>query len=192
MEISFRDAATVIHGMGFGALLLLLFSGAAVGLYAMAFTTSVAVSSRERRLLSGYLAVMAALGWIAVLIGAYVIYPWYRAGPPAGTIDLAGYPRSLLMSSPSTSGWHEIGMEWKEHFAWFAPMGLTAAAYICGVYGERLRILKGLRNAVVALVVLAFVATAVAGFFGAMLNKFAPVRGGGNITLMRGESDGTR
>ena len=43
---------------------------------------------------------------------------------------------------------------------------------------------------VMALAVMAFVATAVAGAFGAMLNKFAPVRGGTTIVIMKGETHG--
>jgi len=42
-----------------------------------------------------------------------------------------------------------------------------------------------MRNAVIGLVTLAFFAAATAGFFGAMLNKNAPVRGGANIILMQ-------
>lgn len=43
--------------------------------------------------------------WFAVFSGAYVVYPWYRAVPPAGTTDLALYPRLLLLSNPHTSAW---------------------------------------------------------------------------------------
>jgi len=64
-----------------------------------------------------------------------VIYPWYRAVPPAGAA-LAGYPQRLLMSNPATSGWHDIGMEWKEHIAWLAPISLTACAYVFWRYGR--------------------------------------------------------
>jgi hypothetical protein len=39
----------------------------------------------------------------------------------------------------------------------------------------------------VALALLAFIATGVAGVFGAMLNKYAPVRGGPDIIDMRGK-----
>jgi hypothetical protein len=46
-----------------------------------------------------------------------------------------------------------------------------------------------MRNAVIGLVALAFFAAAAAGFFGAMLNKNAPVRGGANIILMRTSHD---
>ncbi len=187
MEITFRDAVTMLHGMGFGALLLLAFSGAVAGLY----STSIAGhhwTDKERRLASAYLVAMAALAWITVLAGAYLVYPWYRAVAPPGTVDLSGYPKQLLMSRPSTSGWHDVGMEWKEHVAWFAPVTLTAVAAIFIRYGAELSRFRGVRNAVMALAVTAFVTTAIAGAFGAMLNKFAPVRGGAAIVIMKGET----
>jgi hypothetical protein len=190
MELSFRDAATVVHGMGFGAFLLLAFSGAFVGLYATTVSRRPWLpDDRERKLFAAYLAAMAGLAWLAVFAGAYVIYPWYRAHPPAGA-DLAGYPQRLLMSNPATTGWHDIGMEWKEHIAWLAPISLTACAYLFARYGARLRTMKGLRNALIGLVLIAFVATGVAGFFGAMLNKFAPVRGGADIVLLKEKTRG--
>jgi len=184
MEITFRDAVTALHGMGLGALLLLLFSGAAFGLYATIIAERPWTGADGQRLMPAYLALMAGLAWAAVLAGAYVVYPWYRAHPPVGEADLAAFPRSLLLSSPTTAGWHSIGMEWKEHLAWFAPISLTVAAAIVARYGAGLRTMKPLRDAVIGLVLLAFVATCVAGFFGAMLNKFAPVRGGPDLVLM--------
>jgi hypothetical protein len=185
MELSLRDAATIMHGMGFGALLLLGFSGAFVALYAtLVSREGWSIDRQAHGLLSLYFVLMATLAWLAVLAGAYVIYPWYRAVPPAGAA-LAGYPQRLLMSSPATSGWHDVGMEWKEHIAWLAPIGLTACAYLFARYGARLRIMRGLRNMTIGLVLAAFAATCVAGFFGAMLNKFAPVRGGAAVELMR-------
>lgn len=186
MEITFRDAVTVMHGMGFGALLLLFFSGAGVALYALSLSPSPwRPTPLERRLINGYFAAMAALAWIAVLVGAYVVYPWYRARPPAGTSDLDAFPQRLLMSSPVTTGWHDIGMEWKEHIAWFAPISLTALAYLVARHGAELKAARPVRNAAFGLALLAFVATGVAGFFGAMLNKYAPVRGGGSIVLLK-------
>jgi hypothetical protein len=191
MEISLRDAVTVVHGMIFGALLLLMFTGAAAGLYvSSASSNHWTPGARQRRFYSIYLAVMALLAWLAVLVGAYAVYPWYRAHAPAGLTDLSGYPQRLLMSRPSTTGWHDIGMEWKEHIAWFAPISLTAVAYLVARYGRHLHAMQSLRRAVVALLALAFFSAAVAGFFGAMLNKYAPVRGGARIVLMHGERHG--
>jgi hypothetical protein len=189
MEISLRDAVTVIHGMLFGALLLLMFTGAAMGLYASSspgnrWTPGV----HQHRFFSIYLAVMALFAWLTVLVGAYAVYPWYRAHAPVGLTDLSGYPQRLLMSSPTTTGWHDIGMEWKEHIAWFSPISLTAVAYLVARYGRHLHAMQSVRRAVVGLLALAFISAGVAGFFGAMLNKYAPVRGGARIVLMHGES----
>jgi hypothetical protein len=191
MEITVRDAVTVIHGMFFGALLLLALSGAAWSLYANSAPTSHwTLTSAQNRFLSCYLVFVALLAWIAVLLGAYVVYPWYRAHPPAGIADLGGYPQRLLMSNPATAGWHDVGMEWKEHVAWFAPISLTVVAYLFLRYGRYLHALPSLRRAVYALIALAFLSAAVAGFFGAMLNKYAPVRGGSTIELMHGDAHG--
>ncbi len=189
MEITLRDAATVVHGMFFGALLLLTFTGAAVGLYAISASQGRWVpTAAQHKWLTRYIAVMATLAWLAVLLGAYMVYPWYRALPPAGLTDLSGFPQRLLLSSASTRGWHDVGMEWKEHIAWFAPISLTAAAYMVGRYGMHLHALPSVRRALLWLIVLAFAAAGVAGFFGAMLNKYAPVRGGADIVLLHGGS----
>lgn len=190
MEITVRDAITVVHGMFFGGVLLLAFTGAAVALRATSSHRNPwAATPSQFRALTLYLCVMAALAWAAVLLGAYAVYPWYRAVAPAGTVNLAPFPQRLLLSSPHTAGWHEIGMEWKEHIAWFAPIALTAVAYIQGRYGARLHAMRRLRNATLGLVALAFASACVAGFFGAMLNKNAAVRGGHTLVLMHAGSD---
>jgi hypothetical protein len=189
MEITVRGLWTLIHGMGFGALYLLACSGALVELYR--FTTSsapVGETVREEWFLKLYLAAMVILAWAAVLTGAYVIYPWYRAALPPGTHDLALFPQRLLMSSASTAGWHSLGMEWKEHIAWFAPISITMAAFIFFKYGRDLKHHSQLRAGVLAFVLVSFVSAGVAGFFGAMLDKYAPVQGGQTIQLSRGEA----
>jgi hypothetical protein len=185
MEISVRDAVTVLHGMGFGALLLLAFSGAFVGLYSSSIAGH-AWNERERNFVGWYLIVMAILAWAAVLAGAYLVYPWYRAIAPVGTIDLGGYPQRLLMANPMMIGWHSLGMEWKEHIAWFAPITLTTVAFVFIKYGTQLSNFRSLRNTVLALAALALLSTAVAAGFGAMLNKYAPVRGGAEMILIKG------
>jgi hypothetical protein len=185
MEISFRDLMTVLHGMGFGALFMLAFSGAIAELYRMSAPgVPVQPSAKHQSLLNLYLAAMVILAWAAVLSGTYMVYPWYRAVPPAGITDLAEYPKFLLTSSPHTSGWHSLGMEWKEHVAWLAPIAMTMVAYVFTKYGPAITKHRQMRTAVLTFVVVAFVATGVAGAFGAFLNKYAPVRGGPTITIM--------
>ncbi len=188
MEISLRDLLTVIHGMGFGALFMLAFSGALGELYgAWSATPQETLDTRGQVMLRVYLVSMVALAWLAVLSGAYIAYPWYRAVPPAGVVNLAAFPRSLLLSSPHTSGWHNIGMEWKEHVAWFAPIAMTMVAYVYWKYGRGMNRHRVMRATVLGFTAAAFIATGVAGGFGVFLNKFAPVRGGETIHLMKGE-----
>src|SRR5208282_5713553 len=96
----------------------------------------------------GALYLMACSGALVELTGAYVIYPWYRAVPPPGTANLASFPQRLLMSSPSTSAWHSIGMEWKEHVAWLVPISITMAAAVFKRHGRNLKVQPELRMAV--------------------------------------------
>lgn len=191
MEISFRDLLTVLHGMGFGALFMLAFSGALAELYRMSAPGApMPPSDREHFLLNLYLGAMVVLAWAAVISGAYIVYPWYRAVPPTGVTELADYPKFLLTSNPRTSGWHSLGMEWKEHVAWLAPIAITMVAYVFAKYGPAINKYREVRTAVLSFVVVAFIATGVAGAFGAFLNKYAPVRGGATITIMSGEEEG--
>src|SRR5262252_5452666 len=149
MEISFRDAVTLLHGMGFGALFMLAFAGVTGATGAAAAGEGSAATTHARSLFHLGLAAMATLAWLTVLTGTYLVYPWYRASPPKGAPDLADYPRQLLLSSPATRGWHELGMEWKEHVAWLAPMAVTMAAYVLMRYGPRLAGRRDLRTGVI-------------------------------------------
>jgi len=188
MEITERSLWTMIHGMGFGALYLLLCSGAIVELWRRYSPAAESpVSSRDERFMRIYLVTMAVLAWLAVLSGAYIVYPWYRAVPPAGLADLSAYPRYLLLSKPTTSGWHNVGMEWKEYIAFFAPVSMTMAAAVFIRYGRSLKRHPELRNAVLGFTLISFLAAGIAGFFGAMLNKNAPVDGGATIHLAEGK-----
>lgn len=189
MEITTRSLWTLIHGMGFGALYLLAVSGVLLALWQRwqpAPSTHAALTSD--RFLKTYLVLMAALAWFSVLTGTYLIYPWYRFPAPAGTGNLAPYPRALLLASPSTSAWHTIGMEWKEHVAWLVPIAITTVAVIVLRYGADLVHYPELRTGLFTFVFGSLVAAAIAGFFGAMLNKEAPVNGGSTIRLVRGGS----
>jgi hypothetical protein len=189
MEMTARGLWTMMHGMGFGALYLLACSGAVLELwrrYAGGDTSPI--TEREEHFLRTYLLTMTVLAWIAVLSGTYIIYPWYRAVPPAGTANLAGYPQRLLQSSPATSGWHSIGMEWKEHVAWLVPISITMAFAVFNHHRRNLRNHPELRTTVLGFVLVSFLAAGIAGFWGAMLNKRAPVEGGSTMHLMQGEA----
>jgi hypothetical protein len=188
MEVTVRGLWTLIHGLGFGALYLLACSGALIELYP--FTTSSALPEStpgQDRFLKAYLFTMVVLAWAAVLTGAYIIYPWYRATPPHGTVDLSMYPQRLLMSSPTTIGWHSLGMEWKEHVAWLAPISITMVAFVFIRYGRDLKNHRQLRAGVLCFAVVSFLAAGIAGFCGAMIDKYAPVQGGHTIQLIQGE-----
>ena len=132
---------------------------------------------------SFYLIAMVALGWAAVLTGAYIIYPWYRAVAPAGA-DLALYPKFLLTAHPTTAGWHTLGMEWKEHVAWIAPMAATMVAWVMLKHRAAWNAHRQVRTTVLGFAAAAFLAAAIAGGWGAMINKKAPVQGAKPIQLM--------
>jgi len=188
MEITTRSLWTLVHGMGFGALYLLAGSGAIVALFRQYSTAAPSKSvPGENRFLGIYLTVMAVLAWLTVLSGTYIVYPWYRAAPPVGTVDFTAYPRSLLLSNPATRQWHSIGMEWKEHVAWMVPIAITAAAAVAIRYARDLRNHPQLRSTLVGFVAASLFAAGIAGFFGAMLDKNAPVEGGQIIHLVQGE-----
>ncbi|HEX4346178.1 MAG TPA: hypothetical protein VHZ73_01310 [Vicinamibacterales bacterium] len=186
MELTSRSLWTLAHGMGFGGLYLLACSGAVIEI------RRLASSQRETRenpetFLRCYLFAMVALAWCAVLSGTYAIYPWYRAVAPAGTVDLSAFPQRLLLSNAGTAAWHSFGMEWKEHVAWLTPVSITMAAAVVSKYGRQLGREPHLRTAVLAFVFVSFFAAAVAGFFGAMLDKAAPVGSPAAAHLLSGE-----
>jgi hypothetical protein len=186
MELTARGFWTMVHGMGFGGLYLLACSGAIVELWRRTSTSAgTAGQAADDMFLRAYLIAMAALAWIAVLTGTYVVYPWYRAKALANVTDLSGFPQRLLMSSSATVQWHTIGMEWKEHVAWLAPVSITMAAAVFFTYGERgIRAHPPLRKTLMGFVVVSFFSAAIAGLFGAMLSKKAPVDGGAILRIV--------
>ncbi len=176
MSVSLRELLTVFHGMIFGSLFLLAFAGGLAGLYSLKpeWITVSGIKEGVGRLMAGTW-LMAIVAWATVISGTYFIYPWYRATPPEGA-DLTSFPVSLLLASPETAGWHHFGMEWKQHIGWFAPLLTTAVAYVVAYYGPQLAKEQKIRRTLLGLFILAFAAAAIAGLFGAFLNKVAPVR----------------
>src|SRR5512140_2495918 len=109
MELTSREAWTVLHGMMFGAVFLLAFGGGLAGLYSMKpeWVTVAGMQERLNRMRIG-MWVMAVVAWLTVITGTFIVYPWYRAPAPKGTAGAAllAFPRNYLLSSPSTAEWH--------------------------------------------------------------------------------------
>jgi hypothetical protein len=176
MEITAREGWTIIHGMGFGAVFLLAFAGGLAGLYSLnpQWVTVTGIQERLVRMKAG-LWTMAAVVWATVITGTYIVYPWYRANPPAGATDLSLFPKFLLLANPNTAQWHNFGMEWKEHVAWLSPMAATVVAYAVTYYGPTLAKKIGERRALMVFFAVAFATAAIAGAFGAFITKAAPL-----------------
>jgi hypothetical protein len=169
MSLTDREFWTLVHGMLFGALFLLGFAGGLEGLYSMRpqLLRPEGVRDRTRRLKIGVVA-MAVAAWGTVLSGTWIVYPWYRE-------DIPESPRSMLLADPATEQWHAFGMEWKEHVAWISPVLATVVAFIVIYYGASLIRHDRVRRTTILLFVLAFVLAAIAGLFGALITKAAPL-----------------
>lgn len=118
---------------------------------------------------------MALVAWLTVLSGTYLILPRYLAGPPKGA-RLSDYPKAYLLAHPHLAPLNDVGMEWKMHIAWIAPVLATAVAYVVLRYGARLVNDAQMRRALLVIFTLAFLTAAVAGVAGLILDKVAPVQ----------------
>lgn len=169
MHLSYREWWTLIHGMILGALFLLAFSGGLAGIYSLRteLLTAKGLQERVRRIKIGT-TVMAITAWLTVITGSWIVYPWYRSASPDS-------PKSTLLANSNTADWHNFGMEWKEHIAWIAPILATTAAALAVYYGAALARNRYLRNVVMWFFVGGFATAGVAGLFGALITKSAPV-----------------
>ncbi len=182
MRLTDREFWTLIHGMGFGAFYLLAFAGGLAGLYSLRqkLVTNEGITERVQRLRYGMIA-MAVLVWLTVIVGTYVVYPWYRAAPPktlsttTQTAELKEFPRYWLLASEETAAYHDFGMEWKEHVAWISPMLATVVAFAVLRYGKELSRYPRARYMVMVLFFLSFAVAGIAGVLGALITKAAPV-----------------
>ncbi len=182
MHITDRELWTLVHGMGFGAAYLLAFAGGLAGLYSLRpqWVTPEGVSERIMRLRWG-MVLMAIIVWLTVIVGTYIVYPWYRSAPPktvdttTQTEELRQYPRYWLLAGEQTAEYHNFGMEWKEHVAWISPFLATVAAFAVMRYGNQLAQNRRARNMIIALFLLSFSIAGIAGVLGALITKAAPV-----------------
>jgi hypothetical protein len=187
MEFTNRETWTLIHGLILGTFFLLAFAGGLAGLWSLRteYVTPAGIAERLRRLKIGTTA-MAIAAWATVITGTWIVYPWYRealAGEDSAGcegLQVPGEecsPRDFLLSNASrqTEDWHKFGMEWKEHIAWLSPMLATLAAFLVFYYGPVLARNRTARRLVLVVFTGAFAAAAIAGLFGALITKTAPI-----------------
>jgi hypothetical protein len=169
MELTYREWWALIHGMILGGLFLLSFAGGLAELHSLrpAAETVAGLRRSARRIGVGTTS-MAVVAWLTVITGTWIVYPWYR-DPGEDS------PRSTLLADPATQEWHKFGMEWKEHIAWLSPILATVVAFIVLYYGPALARNNLLRRTTIVVFILAFAFAAVAGAFGALITKVAPV-----------------
>lgn len=161
--------AHIALGVGF----LHAFAGGITTLLASS-TTQLAETRLKRLVRVSSTGLMAAISWLAVMTGTWLVYPGYRAKPPAGTTDLLAYPQAALQASPNTAGWHDFAMEWKEHVGWIAPFLATAVAFVVMRYGPRVAGDQQLRRMLSYLFLICALTGLVAAVLGSGINKVAP------------------
>lgn len=169
MDLSTREFWALIHGLVLGGGFLIAFAGGLAGLYSLkpGLVTEAGLTERMRRLVAGTTG-MAAIAWVTVITGTWIVYPWYREDVPTS-------PRSVLLENPGTEDWHKWAFEWKEHVAWLAPMLATAAAFIVLYYRADLIKNQMARKIAMGLFIAAFAVAVIAGILGALVTKNASV-----------------
>ena len=170
-----RAIVTAIHGMCFGCFFLMAAFGLMVGIAASLNGRSEMIRPGRLFLERAYLLVTVAFSWLAVISGTYLVYPWYRAVAPPQTSDLRHFSRQFLLSSAATAKWHTLGMEWKEHVSFLAPIAVTAVAYVCWRYRPLVMRDTVLQRILIGFSTVTIAAAGIAAATGALLNKLAPI-----------------
>jgi hypothetical protein len=170
MDLTYREGWALIHGLLIGGPFLLGFAGALVALVGLRvdYLTADGIHDRVKQLRIGT-CVMAAMAWMIVLIGIWVLLPWYSENTPDS-------PRSRLLADPGTRQWHEFADVWKTHVSFLAPILATTAAALVVYYGPSLARDRTLRNLVFALLLAAFAVASLAALLGSLVTRAAPLR----------------
>lgn len=172
-----RSIWTMLHGVLLGGAALMGLSAALFHLYAARTSDGPEVATPSAsRALAALTALTAAVLWLTVLAGTYIIFPPYRAAPPAGVIDLSQFPRSLIQASPDTAWLHTFAMESKEHAPWIASMLATAVAFVTVRYPSRVLQDSSLRNMAAILLTICFTLVSFVSLMGVFVNKVAPLQ----------------
>lgn len=179
LSLTAREGWTAIHGL-LATLAVIGFSGGLAGVWSLrtAYLSNEGLRERLQRLMPLSWLMAIAL-WAVLITGTWIVYPWYRAAAPEGTIGpaLEAFPRNFLLSSPATAAWHTFGMELKEHIGWWSAFFATAAAFIIQRYGKELALDENnaLRRVTFFLILAAFATTFLAYGLGAFITKVAPL-----------------
>ena len=94
-----RSIWTMVHGIGLGG-------GALIGLAAALFYLYAARSSDDSvappgsGALAAATVLSAAMLWLTVIVGTYIIFPPYRVTPPVGVTDLRRVPSGATTGKP--------------------------------------------------------------------------------------------
>ena len=174
MLFSDRSIWTMVHGIGLGGAALMGLAAALFYLYAARPSDGPAVPPGSGAL-AGATGLTAALLWLTVIVGTYVIFPPYRATPPAGATDLSAFPRALVLSAPDTAWLHAFAMESKEHMPWIASMLTTAVAFVAARYRSSVLQSPSLRRLSMALLAISLALVAFVSVMGVFVNKVAPL-----------------
>ena len=172
-----RSIWTMVHGIGFGGAALLGLAAAMFHLYAArACDGSHSATPGASRALARLTVVTSAMLWLTVLVGTYVVFPPYRAAPPAGVTDFTQYPRSLIQASPDTVWLHAFAMESKEHAPWIAAMLATAVAFVIVRYRSQALDDSSLRTMLTIMLAICFALVSWVSLLGVFVNKVAPLQ----------------
>jgi hypothetical protein len=175
MLFSERSIWTMVHGIGLGGAALLGLAAALFYLYAVRPAQPSIGTDTEPRAFAALTVFTAAMLWLTVIIGTYIVFPPYRAAPPPGTTDMSHFPRALVLANANTAWLHAFAMEVKEHMPWIASMLTTAVAFIAVRYPRATLSQPSLRRMAFSLLAVSFAIVAFVSLLGVFVNKVAPL-----------------
>ena len=114
---------------------------------------------------AGLTAIVA--GWLAVLLGTFVVDPYFHGGSDS--------PAHILESYGGTVRWVTWAMPAKENLAWMSAILASVAVIALFVCGERLLQRSPARTLVLAFLILGLAFAGLAGLLGAGLAKVGPI-----------------
>ncbi len=167
---------TMLHGIAFGGAAMMALAAALFTLYAVRTVPAPQLGPGPPRAFAWLSVFIAAMLWLTVIVGTYVVFPPYRAVPPEGTVALAEFPKSMIQANPDTEWLHSFAMESKEHVPWIAAMIATAVAFVGFKRRSRLFADASLRNLTATMLVICFALVAYMALLGVFVNKVAPVQ----------------